>query len=112
MPPNPDDPIKDCYYSRWFSTREKRDLRKGSPDGGDEVANLRAFAGRITAHLSQKGPAEYSDEDLKLLGILVRISVGIGALLRGNFNMQSRDGTNERSIADAIQSLEDEWSQA
>ena len=106
------DPIKTCFYAAWFGIQEKKALRKSSPDGFDEVYNLRAFAGRITAHLFKKEPADYSDDDLKLLTTLVRISVGIGALLRGNFNMQARDGTTERSVAEAIQSMEDEWSQA
>lgn len=109
--PDPD-PIKTCFYAAWFSPAEKKSLKKSSPDGFDEVYNLRAFAGRITAHLFKKEPADYSDDDLKLLGILVRVSVGIGALLRGNFTIKGRDGGMERSIEEAIENMQQDWSQA
>ena len=100
------------FYSPSFSAEETRRLKKSSPDASDEVANLRAFAGRITRHLSQKEPGEYSDHDLKLLTQLVRISVGIGALLRGNASLQARDSNVERSIEEAIRSMEEDWSLA
>jgi hypothetical protein len=107
-----DDPIKDCFYARWFTGEERRQLKHSSPDGQDEVTNLRTFAGRLTRHLSQIEPADYSSDDLKLLTSLVRISVGIGALLRGNASLQGRDGRLDRSIEEAIESLEEDWSQA
>lgn len=110
-PPDPD-PIKTCFYAAWFGMQEKRALRKSSPDGFDEVYNLRAFAGRISAHLFKKEPADYSDDDLKLLATLVRISVGIGALLRGNFTINGKDGGVEKSIQAAIENMEQDWSQA
>jgi hypothetical protein len=106
------DPIKNCFYTRWFSLPEKRWLKKSSQDGCDEVYNLRTFAGRLTSHLSGKEPAEYTDDDLKLLNSLVRISVGIGALLRGNASLQSKDGRLDKSIAEAIEGMEEDWSQA
>jgi hypothetical protein len=106
------DPIKNCFYARWFAALEKKSLKKSSPDGCDEIYNLRAFAGRLTCHLSHKEPGEYTDEDLKLLNSLVRISVGIGALLRGNASLQGRDGRVEKAIEEAIEGMEEEWSQA
>jgi hypothetical protein len=110
--PKAPDPIKTCFYSPWFAPLEKRWLKKSSPDGCDEVYNLRSLAGRLTAHLSRKEPGEYSDADLKLLTTLVRISVGIGALLRGNASLAGREGRLDQSIERAIESLEGEWSQA
>jgi hypothetical protein len=114
MPPQPQtqDPIKNSFYARWFSAEEKRYLKKSSPDGSDEITNLRIFAGRITRHLSRKDPQEYSDDDLKLLTQLVRISVGIGALQRGNASLQGKDSRVEKSIEEAIQNMEEDWSQA
>jgi hypothetical protein len=106
------DPIKNCFYAPWFAALEKKALKKSSPDGFDEVYNLRAFAGRLTCHLSQKEPGEYTDEDLKLLNSLVRISVGIGALLRGNASLQGRGGSVDKAIEAAIDGMEAEWSQA
>ena len=104
MPANPNtlDPVKNCFYARWFAAAEKKGLKKSSPDGFDEVYNLRSIAGRLTCHLSKKEPAEYSDGDLKLLNTLVRISVGIGALLRGSVIIQSRDGSAQKSLQAAI----------
>jgi hypothetical protein len=112
VPTIQDNPIKDCFYARWFTAQEKRDLKKSSPDGCDEISNLRCFAGRITRHLSQKEPAGFSDEDLKLLNTLVRISVGIGALQRGNATRQGKEARLEKSIEEAIESMEEDWSQA
>jgi hypothetical protein len=106
------DQIKTCFYVRWFSLLEKKWLKKSSPDGFDEVYNLRAFAGRLTSLLCQKEPAEYTDKDLKLLATLVRISVGIGALLRGNATIQGKSGNPDRSLDAALDSLEEDWSQA
>jgi hypothetical protein len=107
-----DDPIKDCFYARWFTGEERRQLKQSSPDGQDEVTNLRTFAGRLTRHLSQIQPADYSNDDLKLLTSLVRISVGIGALLRGNFTINGKVGGVEKSIQAAIENMEQDWSQA
>jgi hypothetical protein len=105
-------PSETNFYCHSFSMEEKRRLKKSSPDASDEVANLRTFAGRITRHLSRKEPEEYNDQDLKLLTQLVRISVGIGALLRGNASLQARDSNVERSIEEAIRSMEADWSLA
>jgi hypothetical protein len=110
--PETQDPIKDCFYARWWTGEEKRCLKKSSPDAGDEVANLRTFAGRLTQRLSQKDPGDYSNEDLKLLTSLVRISVGIGALLRGNIGLQGKESSVEKSIQEAIESMEEDWSLA
>jgi hypothetical protein len=110
--PVPTAPLTHSYYARWWTSEEKRSLKKSSPDAGDEVANLRTFAGRLTRRLSQIDPGDYSNEDLKLLTSLVRISVGIGALLRGNASQQGRDAGVEKSIQEAIQSMEDDWSLA
>jgi hypothetical protein len=104
--------LRRCFYARWFSKEEKRFLRKSTPDGSDEVHNLRTFAGRITLRLSQKDPLEYSDEDLKLVNTLVKISVGIGALLRGNVTIQGKGSNVEKSIEEALQSMEQDWSLA
>jgi len=114
MPTKPDTPntIKGIFYARWFTAAEKRDLKESSPDASDEVANLRTFAGRLTRRLSQIDPGEYSNEDLKLLTCLVRISVGIGTLLRGNASLQGKEASVEKSIQEAIQSMEDDWSLA
>jgi hypothetical protein len=95
-------PLNKCYYARWFSVEEKRFLRKSSPDGSDEVANLRTFAGRLTRHLSQREPSDYSDDDLKLLTSLVRLSAGIGTLLRGNATIQNREGDVEKALEEAV----------
>jgi hypothetical protein len=103
MTKKPENPINKCYYARWFSAEEKRFLKKSSPDGCDEIANLRTFAGRLTRHLSRREPAEYSDDDLKLLTTLVRLSAGIGTLQRGNATIQNREGDVEKSIEEAIQ---------
>jgi hypothetical protein len=111
MPSTPDS-IKNSFYARWWTSEEKRTLKKSSPDAGDEVANLRTFAGRLTRHLSRLDPGEYSNEDLKRLTMLIRISVGIGALLRGNASMQGKEGSVERSIQEAIESMEEDWSLA
>jgi hypothetical protein len=111
-PSKSQDPTKNNFYARWWTVEEKRFLKKSSPDAGDEVANLRTFAGRLTRRLSQIDPGEYSNEDLKLLTSLVRISVGIGALLRGNASLQGKDGGVEKSIQEAIDSMEEDWSQA
>ncbi len=105
-------PTQTTFYLSTFSSEEKRLLKKCSPDASDEVANLRAFAGRITRHLVGKQPHEYSDLDLKLLTQLVRISVGIGALLRGNASAQVRDSHVERSIEEAIRNMDEDWSLA
>jgi hypothetical protein len=105
-------PSQSSFYTRWFNPEEKRYMKKSSPDGSDEVANLRAFAGRITRHLHRLEPCEYSDTDLKLLTQLVRISVAIGTLLRGNASLQGRDSQVEKSIEEAIRSMEEDWSQA
>jgi hypothetical protein len=107
-----ENPIKNCFYARWFTRVEKRFLRKSSPDGCDEIYNLRTFAGRITAQLSHKDPLEYSDDDLKLINTLVKIEVGIGALLRGNVTIQGKGSPVDKSIQEAIQSMEQDWSQA
>jgi hypothetical protein len=113
MPENSDEnQLKDCYYAGWFSAAEKRLLRKSSPDGSDEITNLRCFAGRLTRHLAQKQPGEYGDDDLKLLNTLVKISVGIGALQRGSPGRQGRSSAVEKSIQDAIENLEADWSLA
>ena len=108
----PENPIHNCFYARWFSGEEKRYLKKSRPDAQDEIANLRTLAGRFMRLLSQKEPAEYNDADLKLLNSLVRISIGIGALQRGDLSQHGREGRLEKSIEEAIQSLEDDWSQA
>ena len=110
----PKDPnlIKNSFYARWWTGEEKRYLKKSGPVAGDEVANLRTFAGRLSRRLSQIDPGEYSNEDLKLLTTLVRISVGIGALLRGNLSLQGKDAGVEKSIQEAIESMEEDWSQA
>jgi len=102
MTKKPENPINKCYYARWFSTDEKRLLKKSSLDACDEIANLRTFAGRLTRHLSQKEPGGYNDDDLKLLTSLVRISAGIGTLQRGNATIQNREGDVEKSIEEAI----------
>jgi hypothetical protein len=105
-------PSQTNFYSRSFTPEEKRLLKKSSPDGSDEIANLRTLAGRITSHLSRVQPSAYSDADLKLLTQLVRISVGIGALLRGNASLQGKDSRVEKSIEEALRSMEDDWSLA
>ena len=105
-------PITQCFYARWFTPAEKRFLRKSSPDGCDEIYNLRSLAARITAQLSHKEPLEYSDDDLKLLNTLVKIEVAIGALLRGNVAIQAKGGKVDKSIEEAIQGLEQDWSLA
>ena len=114
MPSIPDknNPIKNSFYARWWTSEEKRYLKKSSPDAGDEVANLRTLAGRLTRHLSQLDPGDYSNEDLKRLTMLIRISVGIGALLRGNAGMQGKEASVERSIQEAIESMDEDWSLA
>jgi hypothetical protein len=81
---------KPCFYARWFTREEKFFLKKAGPDAADEVANLRTFAGRFTRHLSAKQVPDYTDDDLKVLIQLVRISIGIGTLLRGNDAMQGK----------------------
>jgi hypothetical protein len=111
MPASPY-PLKNSYYACWWTSAEKRALKKCSPDAGDEVANLRAFAGRLTRHLSMLDPGEYSNEDLKRLTMLIRISVGIGTLLRGNATMQGKDSLVERNIQEAIENMEEDWSLA
>jgi hypothetical protein len=105
-------PLKNSFYARWWTSEEKRYLKKSSPDAGDEVANLRTLAGRLTRHLARLDPGEYSNEDLKRLTVLIRISVGIGTLLRGNANMQGRENSVEKSIQEAIESMQDDWSLA
>jgi hypothetical protein len=114
MPAKPEsqNPIQNSFYARWWTGEEKRYLKKSSPDAGDEVANLRTFAGRLTRRLSQKDPVEYSTDDLKLLTMLIRISVGIGTLLRGNASMQGKESSVEKSIQEAIQSMDEDWSLA
>jgi hypothetical protein len=109
MPPT-SNPLKNSFYARWWTSEEKRYLKKSSPDAGDEVANLRTLAGRLTRHLSRLDPGDYSNEDLKRLTVLVRISVGIGTLLRGNASLQGRESSVEKSIQEAIESMEDDWS--
>jgi hypothetical protein len=108
----PEDAFKNSFYARWFTAEEKRTLKKSSPDGSDEISALRTFAGRITRHLSSIDPGQYSDDDLKLLNTLVRIAVGIGALQRGNVSIQAKDARVEKSIEEAIQGMEEDWSQA
>ena len=106
------EPIRNCFYAPWIKLQEKRDLQASSPDGLDEVYNLRVLAGRITRRLALKEPEEYNDSDLKLITALVRISVGIGALVRGNFSMHLKDGSLERELAEDVASLGEDWSQA
>jgi hypothetical protein len=96
------DPIRDCFYARWFTREEKRYLKKSSLDGSDEVNNLRIQAGRLTEHLSRKQVSEYSDDDLKLLTSLVRISAGIGALQRGNATIQKGEDSAGRALGEAV----------
>jgi hypothetical protein len=108
----PTNPITHCFYARWFTQEEKRFLKHSSPDGCDEIYNLRTFAGRITGQLSHKVPLEYSDEDLKLINTLVKIEVGIGALLRGNVTIQGRGSRVDKSIEEALQGMEQDWSLA
>jgi hypothetical protein len=71
MCPQSRNPIKTCFYARWWTAEEKRGLKKSSPDAADEAANLRTFAGGLTQRLSRKDPGDYSNEDLKLLTSLV-----------------------------------------
>ena len=47
-----------------------------------------------------------------MLTTLVRISVSIGALLRGNASLQDKDGRVEKPIEETIQSMENDWSMA
>jgi hypothetical protein len=108
----PENPLTNNFYARWFTREEKRCLKKSSPDAQDEIMALRALAGRLTRHLSTRQPDEYSDHDLKLLTSLVRIAAGLGTLMRLGISLQGRDGRFEKSIEEAIQSLEDDWSQA
>lgn len=101
--------LKHGFYAHWFTEDEKKNLIHGREDALDEIDNLRRFAGRITKRLAKIEPEAYSEADMKCLDTLVNINIAIGTLLRTNALITGKDSNVEKTIEDAILSMEERW---
>jgi hypothetical protein len=101
--------LKHGFYAHWFTEDETKNLEHGREDARDEIANLRRFAGRITQRLLKIEPEVYSEADMKCFDTLVNINIAIGTLLRTNALMTGKHSNVEKSIEDAILSMEERW---
>ena len=101
--------LKHGFYAQRFTDAESRNLDQARQDLLDEIAMLRIFADRIAGRLSEKEPANYSEDDLKCLNTLVNITTSIGTLMRSQALMTGKHSTVEKAIEDAVLSMKERW---
>ena len=101
--------LKHGFYGKLGPEEKAKNQEKEREDALDEIHSLRIYAKRIKERLDNKEPEKYSDADLRSINTLVEINLAIGTLLRTNALIGGKSSDVEKSIEEAIASMEERW---